>query len=323
MLEIFVHPYTKKVLERDSEGNLFSVEGNRRELFTCYDGSYDFSAANSNLREERHIYDEFYVRGQSSGLTLAAVTEPWQDDTVPWRRTMLENLGTLSGRRMLLLGNGESYKEFYFLHLGARVIFTDLSLVAARRAQSVFRGSELWGMHREHIEFHAVDAMHLPFPDQAFDVIYGTKFVGFLKSLPDFFSEVRRCLKPGGICRFGDDAFSPAWEIIRRMVQPIRSHIIRKPSSVDRIRSGATFGFREESLKRFAEQFGFTRLVFIREFFFLRIAQLFWGKLVRWDPNRLRYARPIYLAMKWIDNRLADTMWMRRNQLALTWGFDK
>jgi hypothetical protein len=45
--------------------------------------------------------------------------------------------------------------------------------------------------------------------------------------------------------------------------------------------------------------------------------------VVRFDSKKLRYARPLYLAMKWIDNQLARTSWLRRNQLALTWGFDK
>lgn len=329
MLDNFVHPYTKKILQKDSEGNLFCLEGNRRDVYKCYDGCYDFAVANQNVSETRDAYDDRYIQGQNSELTLAAVTEPWFDDTVPWRRTMLESLGPLSGRRVLLLGNGASYKEFYFLNLGARVVFTDLSLVAARRAQAIFRRSELWNTHSEQIEFHAVDAMHLPFPDESFDVIYGTKFVGFLNNIPEFFSEVRRCLKPGGICRFTDDAYSPAWEAMRRTLwQPIKSRFLWKSMSpLDRIRSGGSpygsFGFKEESFIPFIEQFGFTRLVFIREYFFLRVTQLCWGKLVSWKAKRLRYARPLYLTMKWIDNRFAHTKWMQRNQLALIWGFDK
>ena len=143
MLETFVHPYTKTVLNKDSSGNLLCQEGSQIDLFKCYDGCYDFSVANPNVKEARNAYDEFYAREYTSGLTLAAVTEPWLDKTVPWRRTMLENLGSLAGRRVLLLGNGKSYIEFYFVHLGASVVFTDLSLVAARRAKDVFRSSEL------------------------------------------------------------------------------------------------------------------------------------------------------------------------------------
>jgi len=324
MQRVFVHPYTKRILEVDSEGNLFCVEGDRRDVYRCYNGCYDFSVANADVKQARDAYDEFYARGKPEALSLAAISQPWFDRTVPWRRTMLQNLGSLSGKRVLLLGNGASYKEFYFLHLGARVVFTDLSLVAARRAQTVFRGSELWANHSEDIEFHAVDAMHLPFPDQSFDVIYGSKFVGFLRSLPEFFLEVRRCLKPGGICRFTDDARSPAWERLRRMmVHPMKARFSKESKhSLAGVRSASSSGFERESLTPFLGPCGFEKLVFIREYFFLRAVQLVYGKMVRWDPKRLRYAKPVFLALRWVDDRLADTRWMRHNSLGLTWGFD-
>ena len=324
MQALFVHPYTKNFLEKDAEGNLFCRKDDRCDIYRCCDGCYDFTTENPNVKEARVAYDEFYARGCVERLTLAAVTQPWLDATVPWRKTMLQNLGPLSGRRVLLLGNGASYKELYFLHLGAQVVFTDLSLVAVRRAQAVFRGSDLWPKHQEDIEFHAVDAMHLPFPDQSFDIIYGSKFVGFLGSLPEFLSEARRCLKPGGICRFADDASSPAWERVRRtLVHPIKARFSKDAKhSLAGVRSASTFGFERESLAPLLKQCGFSRLVFIREYFFLRVAQLCFGKLLRWNAKRLRYARPVFLALKWMDDRLANTKWMRRNALGLTWGFD-
>jgi ubiquinone/menaquinone biosynthesis C-methylase UbiE len=256
---------------------------------------------------------------------LDAITKPWFDETVPWRRTMLASLGPLQGRRVLLLGNGESYKEFYFLHLGAQIVYTDLSLVAVRRAKSEFLKSELFEEHRDQIEFHAVNAMHLPFPDQTFDIIYGTKFVGFLENTEDFFLEVSRCLKSTGKCRFADDAYSPAWEALRRyIVRPVKVCLHgRRTTSLASVRSASTFGFKEESLVPLVKQCNFSRLVFVRESFFLRIAQLFWGKLVRWNERGLKYARPVYKIAKWFDHRLSKSRWMRRNQLALTWGFDK
>ena len=325
MRRIFVDPYTGQPLEEDGEGNLFCIKGNRRDVYRYVDGCCDFSVANAEVRIARTAYDDFYAHGRADVLTLDAVTQAWSDETVPWRQTMLESLGSVSGRQVLLLGNGESYKEFYLLHLGAQVVFTDLSLIAARRAQAAFRNAEFFPSHREQIEFHAVDAMHLPFADESFDVIYGTKFVGFLGDLPGFFAEVKRCLKPGGICRFSDDASSPAWELVRRMlVLPIKARIApNSKDSLASIRSATSFGFGEELVTPLLGHCGFSRLLFIREYFFLRVAQLCWGKLVRWDPKRLRYARPLFRIMKRIDNRLANTAWMRRNALGLTWGFDK
>jgi SAM-dependent methyltransferase len=324
-METFVHPHTKQILEKDSEGNLFAVEGTRRDVYRCYEGCYDFSSASSNTGEARQAYDEFYAQERVSSLKLATVSAAWRERTVPWRKTMLESIGSLRGRRVLLLGNGSSYIEFYFLHLGADVVFTDLSLVAARRAQSEFRNSELWEPYRGHIEFHAVDALHLPFPDRTFDVIYGTKLVGFLENLERFFCEVSRCLRPGGVCRFCDDAYSPAWEgLKRRLVYPMRARFRRgSKCSVTKVRADSTACVREDGLAPLVDKCGFSRFVFIPEYFFLRAAQLSWATLFGWDPKRERYVRPLLLMMKWIDDRLARSAWVRRNRLALTWGFDK
>ena len=324
MNELFVDPYTKQALDKDSEGNLYCSQEDGSRLYKCYDGCFDFVVAKQNIKVARECYDDIYSKTDISGLTLAEVTEYWQDDTVPWRKTMIDSLGELSGSKILLIGNGTSYREFYFLHLGARVVFTDLSLEAVRRAQDVFRRSELWEKHRDDIEFHAVDAMHLPFSDGTFDIIYGSKFLGFLENIPQFFSEASRCLKPNGICRFSDDAYSPLWEYTkRRLLRPIQKWIFRSPTSLDQLRSEAISGFKQQDLFPFMEQCEFRRVLFIREYFFLRLAQLCYGKLVRWNPKHLRRSRPLYLIMKWFDICLGKAIWIRKNYLALTWGFDK
>jgi ubiquinone/menaquinone biosynthesis C-methylase UbiE len=324
MLQTFVHPYTRNALKKDLEGNLLE-EGNAGTVFKNYDGCYDFCVANPDIMKARIAYDDFYGRGQTSKLSISDVTSPWFDKVVPWRKTMLQSLGPLEGQKVLLLGNGESYIEFYFLLLGATVIFTDLSLVAARRAQAVFRSSELWEKYQDRMEFHSVDAMHLPFPDQAFDVVYGTKFVGFLPDREAFFAEVSRVLKPSGKCRFCDDAYSPAWEAVKRkLVHPVKTHLLRRAmSSLGKVRADSLFGFKEEALAPYLRACGFSRVVFLREYFFLRVAQLSWATLLGWSPRRERFARPLFLMMKWIDQRLARSSWVQRNRLALTWGFDK
>src|ERR1017187_789393 len=109
MSEIFVHPYTKNVLEKDAEGSLLSRVGHRPDIFRCHDGCYDFSLANQDIKEAREAYDDLYARGGSPKLTLSTVSKPWSENTVPWRRTMLHSLGPLAGQKVLLLGNGKSY----------------------------------------------------------------------------------------------------------------------------------------------------------------------------------------------------------------------
>jgi ubiquinone/menaquinone biosynthesis C-methylase UbiE len=324
MVDRFVDPYTKQALSINKDGNLYNHEGNGASLYKCYDGCFDFVVENNVSKTAREVYDDTYSKTDISNLTLAGIAQEWTDATVPWRKTMIDSLGKLSGKRILLLGNGVSFKEFHFLQLGASVVFTDLSLAAVRRARNLFRQSELWDKYQDAIEFHAVDAMHLPFEDGAFDVIYGAKFVGFLADPSQFFTEVSRCLNSNGICRFADDAVSPVWDFAKRkFVRSIQKCVFRSPTSLDHLRSGGDGGFRENEVLRLFEKGGFKKMLFVREYFFLRIVQLCYGKLVGWNPKYLRLARPLYFTLKWVDKRLNRTNWMKINQLALTWGFDK
>ncbi len=321
----FVHPISKAPLERDPDGNLKVLGGPDRATFTSQGGVFDFSATSPGTSEARTVYDQFYAVHEGEPVTFKTAEEAWHDGTVPWRQTMLKSLGDLNGKVVLLLGSGDSYKEFHFLRLGARLILTDLSLVAVQRARAVFQKSEFWRDYQHQIEFHAVDASHLPFPNSCLDVIYGSKVVGFLESVPDFLLEVHRCLKPGGICRFADDAESPVWECLRRwVVLPVKKAFVEtKSGDLTGVRSASRFGINRQAIEEIGTRIPFSRILFIREYFLLRALQLVYGKLVRWDPNKLKYIRPALLGMKWIDSKLLSASWMKRNALSLTWGLDK
>lgn len=122
----------------------------------------------------------------------------------PWRRTLLESIGDLSGKKILLLGNGDSSKEIYFLLLEAKVVFSDFSIEAVRRKKQEVELADFHWNGAADIEFHAIDALHLPFPDNTFEIIYGFAFVHHLDDLDQYFKELHRVLKPSGICRFID-----------------------------------------------------------------------------------------------------------------------
>ena len=95
-----------------------------------------------------------------------------------------------------------------------------------------------------------------------------------------------------------------------------------KPS-LAKVRSASHFGFDEQSVAQLCRECNFRSYFFVREYFFLRAFQLFYGKLVRWNPRHLRYGNPVFLLLRRFDEALAKTAWMRANALGLTWGFDK
>lgn len=325
IIEKFVDPYTKEPLMKDSKGNLYRQYDDSKVVYKNYDGCYDFVISNSDTNGEREYYDKERLGRKARHLTLDLLKSSWFDETQLWLKTLLDSLGELSGKRILLLGNGLKDKELYFLHLGANIVYTDLSLVTVRNMKQAFSSSELNSPKKNAIEFHAVDAMHLPFPDNSFDIIYGSAFVHHLDDLDPFFTEVYRCLKDNGICRFFDQADSPLWETMKRTVlRPFQLYSYWKyPRSPEDLRAVHRKVFNKAALFSLMKKHRFKKLVFIREWFLLCIVWRHYGKSVGWDPNAMRKARPLFLSMKWIDNRLSGFRWMKNNQLMLTWGFDK
>ena len=114
-------------------------------------------------------------------------------------------MGSLEGKTILLLGNGLSVWELNFLDLGAKILFTDLTLSACERMREVLLASR----YRDHlaagnIEFHATDARHLPFPAGSIDVIYGRNFLHHVRETEALLKELGSTADPGIRDRYAD-----------------------------------------------------------------------------------------------------------------------
>ena len=205
------------------------------------------------------------------------------------------------------------------------MVFTDLSLEAVKHMRKKFEASSLYETYCENIEFHAVDALNLPFHDGEFDIIYGMAFVHHLDDLDSFFLEVYRCLKRNGICRFLDQADAPLWSWLKRTIlRPFKVYSHRKfPRSPADLRAEEQQEYTFEEMARLMQRCGFRDMVFLREWFFLRIVARHYNMFVNYDPKAMRRAEKLFLAMKWLDKKLAHTKWMQQNQLMLIWGFNK
>jgi ubiquinone/menaquinone biosynthesis C-methylase UbiE len=210
---------------------------------------------------------------------------------------------------------------------GADVVWTDLSLESVKRRKKQFESSEIAEKSRGTIEFHAVEATHLPFPDESFDIIYGAAFVHHLSLTEQdtFFREVRRCLRPNGICRFLDQAYSPMWRSLTDgVLLPLKriSYWLNPRSPAD-VRADREGGMRREQLYRVMRKHGFRELLFEREWFFFRIVTRHYGKLVNYNRHAMAVATPLFKAVKWLDASLMDSAFMKNNGLMLIWGFTK
>jgi SAM-dependent methyltransferase len=218
---------------------------------------------------------------------------------------------------VLLLGNGSSPKEFYFLEQKpARLIVSDISLEGLRRLR---RAIDPVGP----IDYAAIDGRVLPFPDNSLDFVYGYAFVHHLEDTGGFLAEVARVLRPGGRCVFMDDAYSPAWQHAKLSVlKPLMRYFHRKGSiSGEDLRATLRGGFREDELGPVIRELG-AMPFFVRDTFFhylfIRASerlppQVLWRRIVR---NELLLGLIVN-----VDRLVTKLPVLRGQRIRLVWGF--
>jgi SAM-dependent methyltransferase len=322
----FVDPYTKHPLSKDDRGNLFYVNGDEKIIYQGHEGKYNFSFQGI----EEQFYDQKHVAPwpDHGPISFENLEQRWHSEHSPWSLTLLESLGDLTNRRILLLGNGVSIDEFYFLKLGASIVFTDLAFSTIISMSTHFADSELFESYNKKVEFHAVDALNLPFPDASFDIIYGSNFVHHIDddNLPKLFSEICRCLKPGGKCRFSDGAYSPIWQFSKAtFLRPLQVYTHKtiglSPQDLKATKRG---GYRQEEVAELMGTVGFASMVYIRQSFFLPLFTRGVGKLLGWQHRLIQPGSSTLKALVRLDETLADrSRLFKKNTLSLVWGFDK
>jgi ubiquinone/menaquinone biosynthesis C-methylase UbiE len=286
------------------------------------DGSFDLVAAEGGRRLERQYYEEDYLTRSRSGATefdRDYWARRWADRHWPEGRLILGQMGPLSGRTVLCIGNGASPKELHFLTLGARVILSDLSLSGVLAVKS----SHNLGTMASRAAFHAIDACRIPVRDHSIDVVYGYEFVHHLPDLDVFFREVYRVLKPNGFCIFFDHAYSPIWQTAKRtLLWPLMrfSHFCRRRSPED-VRASHAGGFKECILEELGTKHGFRECFFHRVMFFQYFFTNGTGSMFGWNLPPVCYRVPGTIG-RCMDAVLTDRVdFLRRNRIGLVWGF--
>jgi SAM-dependent methyltransferase len=124
-----------------------------------------------------------------------------------------------SGSRALEYGCGPGSRAFELARRGAIVDGIDISPVAIDLARETARSA---GVARQ-TSFAVMDAEHLEFPSDSFDLVCGTSIIHHL-DVERAYGEVARVLKPGGVGIFLEAlGHNPAINLYRRLTPALRT----------------------------------------------------------------------------------------------------
>jgi len=273
--------------------------------------------------EERKFYDREYSNseGQQPPLSLETLQPAWKRNDAAQNRLLRDAVGNLSGKAVLLIGNGASRKELTFLnHAPCRLVYTDLSANASR----IIKGEFDFAPYAETVRFAAVDAEKLPFVDESFDVVYGHAMVHHLPNVNEFLRGAYRVLKPGGRAVFMDDAYSPIWHHSKQTwLKPLMKYSHQRTGiSPEDYRFSMSGGFKESDLGPMIVSIGAVP-------YFQRSCLLdyLWTRAIEKLLPKSMYgpltSGTMMDMMVGIDRALSRFPQYRNNQIRLIWGFAK
>lgn len=102
--------------------------------------------------------------------------------------------GPLATRRLLDVGGSAGAIDIVLAEHFEQVIGVDIDAPAIAHAQAQFR--------RDNLQFLVSDAQQLAFPDASFDVVVCSHVYEHVPDASRLMQEIRRVLKPGGVCYF-------------------------------------------------------------------------------------------------------------------------
>jgi ubiquinone/menaquinone biosynthesis C-methylase UbiE len=143
-----------------------------------------------------------YVLGELSSNDLlihgdtAMISKFFLKNILPAIRKKLEKRAINHKIKVIELGGGTCFESYYVKQKieNVELISSDISPYALSVSNNFSNAFKVMLDHR-----CACDAQNLPFPENTFDVVFGTEFLHHCKSLVTATKEIERVLRPNGI----------------------------------------------------------------------------------------------------------------------------
>lgn len=219
-------------------------------------------------RSEEAFHDEW---AKSMNLGEILVRESFEAPSALENQYVMEQLGDLTGKRVLELGCGAGEGSVYFATKGAETVATDIS---TGMIEVVGRLADKFEVK---VQTHRMTAETIEYPDASFDVVYGNgvlHHVDFHKAV----KEASRVLKSGGTAIFIEPlSYNPVINVYRHIAKTVRTPDERP--------------FRFKDLK---EMYPYYREGYHKEFWFFTLFIFVYFYLIeRADPRKERYWKKV------------------------------
>jgi len=242
--------------------------------------------------KEEAFHDQAAIRFADEKMAPSA---PFEAPTAMENRFILEQIGSLQGKKILDLGGGSGEAAVYFAINGADSFISDISSgmvdLALKAAES----------HNVTVTASVCPAEQLDYPENFFDVVYLNGVLHHVSNRPDAYKEIARVLRSGGLFFAIEPlAGNPLINIYRKMASKMRSE-----------------DETPLTLKELTSMRPFFKKIRHREFWFMSLFLFVKYYLVdRVHPNNDRYWKRIYKETNrslwwWWPFRLSDSILTR------------
>ena len=238
------------------------------------------------------------------------VRECFEAPTALENRFILNQMGSLRGKRLLDIGAGLGESSIYFALNGARVTTVDISPLMVEKVLAL---GKKYGVELEGIVSGAED---LNVPAGQYDLIYIANTIHHVENRSLLFEQMRRALKPGGkFFSYDPICYNPAINVYRRMATAVRT-----PDEVPLSRADVALARKYFSGVRHREFWISALTLFAKYYVIDRVhpnQERYWKRILRETPAHLRWWIPLREFDK-VLTRVPLVRWLAWNMVM--WG---
>ena len=166
-------------------------------------------------QREADFHDEW---ARSTDIHSIPVREAFEAPTAVENRFLLQQMGSLRGKRLLDVGAGLGESSVYFALQGAAVTTTDIS------PEMVETALKLGALHGVELEGVVSVGEELAVPENSYDFVYLANVIHHVHDRASLFRQVQRALKPGGrFFSIDPIAYNPVINVYRHMATEVRT----------------------------------------------------------------------------------------------------